>query len=216
MTSRNGELIVAHSSDLHVDDGYTMRAWGGDGNGPLAAVIDAAQAARADILPMPVVMLPGNHDPLTPDSVWYRGGLGNIDGVHVLGIAGDTVGFDAYDIEIWGRAHPDYGDIDPLQGAPARRASRHVVAAHGHFVEERPAGDAARAAWLLTPDDIDATGADYVALGHWNVPTDVGTDNVPAHYSGSPDYAATINLVRFKDKDAVSIETAPVKGPPAA
>jgi len=243
MTSRNGELIVAHSSDLHVDDGYTMRAWGGDGNGPLAAVIDAAQAARADILllagdvfehnrlkadilgrthallttaPMPVVMLPGNHDPLTPDSVWYRGGLGDINGVHVLGIAGDTVGFDAYDIEIWGRAHPDYGDIDPLQGAPARRASRHVVAAHGHFVEERPAGDAARAAWLLTPDDIDATGADYVALGHWNVPTDVGTDNVPAHYSGSPDYAATINLVRFKDTDAVSIETAPVKGPPAA
>ncbi|MGB0632032.1 MAG: metallophosphoesterase family protein [Alphaproteobacteria bacterium] len=240
MTSRKGDLIVAHSSDLHVDDGYTMRAWGGDGNGPLAAVIDAAYAAGADILllagdvfehnrlkadildrthallsaaPMPVVMLPGNHDPLTPDSVWYRGGLNRIDRVHVLGTSRDTVSFAEYDLDIWGQAHSDYGDMPPLEGAPDRVAKRHIVAAHGHYVAERPHGTAPRASWLMTPDDIDATEADYVALGHWNVPTDVGTGEVPAHYSGSPDYAETINLVRFRDDNAVSVESAPVKTP---
>ena len=35
MPSRTGEIRIAHSSDLHVDDGYTARAWGGDGNAPV-------------------------------------------------------------------------------------------------------------------------------------------------------------------------------------
>ena len=240
MSRRTSDLIVAHSSDLHVDDGYTMRAWAGDGNGPLAAVIDAAHKARADILllagdvfehnrlkadildrsralladaPMPVVMLPGNHDPLTPESVWFRGALGDIDGVFVIGMETDTVRFDNHDLEIWGRAHRDYGDLDPLDGVPDRAARRQLVAAHGHFVEERPVGSGARAAWLFTPDDIDAAAADYVALGHWNVATDVGTANVPAHYSGSPDYAGTINLVRLTPDKIAEIRRVQVKGP---
>ena len=241
MTSPNGALRVAHSSDLHVDDGYTMRAWGGDGNGPLAAVIDTAHAAAADILllagdvfehnrlkddildrtrallsaaPMPVVMLPGNHDPLTPDSVWRRGRLGEIDRVHVLGLERDTVDFPEYDLEIWGRAHPDYGDIAPLRGAPERSARRHIVAAHGHYVAARPEGSAARAAWLITPDEIDASTADYVALGHWNAHTAVGTGRVPAHYSGSPDYAKTINIVEFSGSGAATVRRTDLRGLP--
>lgn len=241
MSRRTANLIVAHSSDLHVDDGYTMRAWDGDGNGPLASVIDAAHKARADILllagdvfehnrlkadildrshallsdaPMPVVMLPGNHDPLTADSVWSRGKLGEIDGVFVIGLETDTVRFDNHDLEIWGRAHMDYGDLDPLDGVPDRTAARQLVAAHGHFVEERPVGSGARASWLFTPEDIEAAAADYIALGHWNVATDVGTKDVLAHYSGSPDYAGTLNLVTLGNEGSVTIEATPVEGPP--
>lgn len=39
--------------------------------------------------------------------------------------------------------------------------------------------------------------ADYVALGHWDVPAVIQTDAVPAYYSGSPDIARTINVVTF-------------------
>lgn len=241
MSRRTADLIVAHSSDLHVDDGYTMRAWGGDGNGPLAAVIDAAHKAGADILllagdvfehnrlkadvldrsrallsdaPMPVVMLPGNHDPLTPDSVWIRGELGKIDHVFLIGLESDTVRFDCHDLEIWGRAHVDYGDLNPLEDVPERGAARQLVAAHGHFVEELPVGSGARASWLFTPEDIDATAADFIALGHWNVATDVGTKDVLAHYSGSPDYAGTINLIKFGETAPATVEAVPVQGPP--
>ena len=235
------EIIVSHSSDLHVDDGYTKRVWHGDGNGPLAAVINTALEVGSDLLllagdvfehnrlkadildrshallsdaPMPVVILPGNHDPLTRESVWHRGKFSEIENVHVLGLECDTIGFEPFGLEIWARAHRDYGDLNPLQGAPTRNALRHLIAAHGHYVDELPSGNSARAAWLLTPEAIDATGADYVALGHWNVATDVSTENVAAHYSGSPDYARTINVVTFRNGKPPIIEAASVKGLP--
>ena len=44
---------------------------------------------------------------------------------------------------------------------------------------------------------IAATGADYVALGHWDRPTQVGDGSIPAYYSGSPDWAKTVNLIRL-------------------
>ena len=94
-------------------------------------------------------------------------------------------------------------------------ALRHLIAAHGHYVDECPSANSARASWLLTPRAIDATGADYVALGHWNVATDVSTERVAAHYSGSPDYAQTINVVTFRDEEPAVIEAVTVKGLPS-
>lgn len=243
MPTAPGDIVIVHSSDLHVDDGYTMRAWNGDGNGPLAAVIDTASAVGADILlltgdifehnrlrtdvldrthallsaaPMKVVMLPGNHDPLTRDSVWHRGALTGIDNVCVLGAHGDSAIFEAFDLEIWGRAHMNYDDMAPLRDAPRRRTARHIAAAHGHFVEQMPDGDGPHAAWLFTPADIADTAADYVALGHWNTLTRVGDGNIPAWYSGAPDYAQSVNVVRLDTAGSAEISHAPVKGPPGA
>ncbi|CAN0546599.1 unnamed protein product, partial [Laminaria digitata] len=148
---KHEDVLIVHSSDLHVDDGYTARAWGGDGNAPLAAVLNAAREIGADMVllsgdifehnrlnasildrtravlgeaRLPVVMLPGNHDPLMRGSVWDRGNLSTIDNVHVLGEDTDLVFFTAFDLEIWGRAHKDYNDLNPLEGAPRRTAHR--------------------------------------------------------------------------------------------
>ena len=41
------------------------------------------------------------------------------------------------------------------------------------------------------------SAADYLALGHWDRPVRVGNGVVPAYYSGSPDLAQTVNLVRL-------------------
>src|SRR5438093_1006968 len=65
--------------------------------------------------PRPVVILPGNHDPLTPDSVYRRGGLAEPVNVTVLGLPDDAVVFPALDLEIWGHAHRDYNDMAPLR-----------------------------------------------------------------------------------------------------
>lgn len=243
LTPRQEDVLIVHSSDLHVDDGYTARAWGGDGNAPLAAVLDAAQAVAADIVlltgdifehnrlnptilertravlgaaRLPVVMLPGNHDPLMRGSVWDRGQLSALDNVHVLGEDADLATFAAFDLEIWGRAHVDYTDLNPLEGAPRRSAGRHIVAGHGHFAEARTPEGQPGPGWLFTPEDIDATDADYVALGHWNRKVQVGNGDVPAWYSGSPDYATTVNVVRLKSSGVVEVSHAPVAGPPAA
>jgi DNA repair exonuclease SbcCD nuclease subunit len=46
-------------------------------------------------------------------------------------------------------------------------------------------------------EEIAATGADYLALGHWDRPMRVGNGAVPAYYSGSPELAQTVNLVHL-------------------
>src|SRR5205085_10119784 len=87
-------IVLVHSSDLHVDHDYTARLHGGDGTSGLACVLAAARGIGADVvllagdtfeshrLPqhvldrtasviaaaaLPVVLLPGNHEPAIPE-----------------------------------------------------------------------------------------------------------------------------------------------------
>ena len=241
MSPATNDILIMHSSDLHIDDGYTMRAWGGDGNRPLEVVIQTAKFQAADILLLTgdvfehnrlkpnilnrtrsllenaqvrIVMLPGNHDPLTPNSVWRRAELEKIENVHVLGLNENLAEFPEFDLHIWGRPHSDYTDMAPLKGAPARAALYHIVAAHGHYVDRRPPDDQQRASWLITAEEIKAAQGDYVALGHWNVQTKVGLPGAHAHYSGAPDYAGTVNLVRLSTVSEPTVKQVPVLGLP--
>ncbi len=96
-TKANGDAVtLVHSSDLHVDDGRIAAQHGGDGTGGLQAVLAYARSINADVVLLagdtfdnhmvtaatieragrvlaeagvPVVLLPGNHDPVTADSV---------------------------------------------------------------------------------------------------------------------------------------------------
>src|SRR3989442_15387173 len=91
------DIVIVHSSDLHIDHDYTARLHGGDGTAGLSGVLSAARAARADVvvlagdtfdchrLPidlveraaaglsgaaLPRVLVPGNHRPAGPDGVY--------------------------------------------------------------------------------------------------------------------------------------------------
>src|SRR5882757_1453361 len=141
-------IVVVHSSDLHLDHDYTARLHGGDGTAGLAAVLKAAHAVGADVVVLagdtfdchrlpgdlldraaavisgaaiPVVLLPGNHDPAVPDAVYHHGALAAVENLHVLGVTNDSaskveaVGFPGLGLEIWGRPHRDYGDMIPLE-----------------------------------------------------------------------------------------------------
>jgi len=222
----DADLIVVHSSDLHVDDEYTAQLNGGDGTRGLRCVLETARAAAADVvilagdvfehnrLPlklieraarlledaaMQVVILPGNHDPAIAESVYHRGRVCEPANVHVLGVTcGGSVVFPELELEIWGRAHRDYDDMAPL-GKSRKRSTRWQIAmAHGHYEPAPDMETMLRPSWLISDAEIAATGADYVALGHWNRAVRVGNGTVPAYYSGSPDLAKTVNVVRLK------------------
>lgn len=219
------DLVVAHSSDLHVDHDHTARLHGGDGTAGLACVLGAARSAGADIailagdtfdshrLPqdlldraadiiaaadLPLVILPGNHDPAVPEAVYRQGRLAKVENLHVLGVTHDqAVLFPDLGLEIWGRAHRDYSDMIPFETPRPRSTRWQIAVAHGHYQPHPDRSTRLRPGWLIGDDEIAATGADYVALGHWNRAAKVGNGDTAAYYCGSPEYAGTINLVLF-------------------
>lgn len=223
---------LVHTSDLHL---------GTDGpraTGALAAVLATAREAAADVLllagdvfdhnrvrlellddiaqqlgdaPMEVVILPGNHDCLVPNSVYRRGGLSEPANVHVIGLDDETIAFPGLDLAVWGRPHRDYDDMRPLDGSPARAALRQVVTAHGHWH-----GDSAppNRSWLISNDELAGLDADYVALGHIDQHALFDANGIPVSYSGSPDLARSVNVVRWEGGGAPRIERVPL-APPA-
>jgi DNA repair exonuclease SbcCD nuclease subunit len=232
------ESVIVHSSDLHlgVDDSFSNS----DSLAVLPKVLTTATALRADIVVLagdtfdnhrqplelleraaqmlrdygkPIVILPGNHDPLTPDSVYRRGGLANISNVNILGLnVEEAVTFEEFDLEIWGRAHLDYTDMSPLANPRPRSARWHLAAAHGHYVDQARDPNRLIGSWLIHREELIATDADYVALGHWNQATRVGNGQIAAYYSGSPEYVGTVNVVRLQCNGRVEVAQAPLNG----
>ena len=124
------EVVLVHSSDLHIDEDRAAGSRGFGGTAGLRLVLLTAQAVRADVVLLagdtfennqlgsaildragrllaeagiPVVILPGNHDPALDDSVFVRGGFGRIPNLSILGVTHDeAVPFPVFDLEIWG------------------------------------------------------------------------------------------------------------------
>nr|WP_294514026.1 metallophosphoesterase [uncultured Rhodopila sp.] len=223
------DIVLVHSSDLHIDGSPDQ---GPQGTAGLRAVLRAAEKVQAQYVLLAgdsfdnnrqsdaivaqsrallrdagrrVVVLPGNHDPVTPDSVWRRGGLDCLPNVHIIGLTHAlAVLFPDHDLDVWGHAHVDYNDMAPLRAPRPRSARWHLAMAHGHYEDDGV--PPLRPSWLISNAEIEATGADYLALGHWNRAARVGTGvTVPAYYSGSPDLAKTVNVVRLREDGTVAV-----------
>jgi hypothetical protein len=236
------ELVVVHTSDLHLGSD----ANGGDGLGTLAAVlaaareaqlllvagdlfdnnrlstsfVDAAAALLAEARPR-VVILPGNHDALTPDSVYRRGAFGGAPSVCVLGLSGpeptlcDSVVFADWSLEVFGRPHHSYSDMPPIAVAPRRTTRWQIAVAHGQYAgadESGPGDHRWRPSWRFGREELAAVAADYVALGHWERAASVGGRASRAHYSGSPALAGTVNLIRLGCDGAVKVTRRRIAG----
>lgn len=238
MSVRVDDIVIVHSSDLHVDDSYTARRHGGDGTAGLRAVLHTARTLKADLVLLagdvfehnrlkldvldatarllgdagtPVVILPGNHDPITPESAYRRGGISEPDNVHVLGMTDDeAVQLPEFELEIWGHAHRDYGNMSPLRSPRSRTTRWQIATAHGHYEALPDRQQERHPSWLIDRAEIEATGADYVALGHWNTPVKIPDVTVPAYYSGSPELANTVNVVRLTDAGPVEVTREPI------
>ena len=230
------DIVIVHSSDLHVDHDYTAHVHGGDGTAGLACVLDAASKIAADVVLLagdtfechrlpadlldrtaaviagagrPVVVLPGNHDPAVPDAVYHHRALAEVPNLHVLGIANDdAILFAELGLEVWGRPHRDYLDMIPFETVRPRCTPWQIAIGHGHYVPAPDRSTRLRPSWLIGDAELAATGADYIALGHWNRAVKVGNGVMAAYYSGSPEYAGTVNVVRLTTTGEVVVERA--------
>ena len=229
------EVLILHTSDLHLGADSVLTDDRSANVPVLQQILSTAHAEQADLVilagdtfdhnrqgaklleeisevmaaaGLPIVILPGNHDPLTPDSVYRRtefANAGNVHGVHVLGLTTERSDFPEFDLEVWGRPHVDYLDMMPLPEPPERRTRWQLAVAHGHYVEEERGSGVLLGSWLIRQENLTTSGADYVALGHWNRAVQVGDQHVPAYYSGSPSYAGTVNAIRLQSDGRVVV-----------
>ncbi|MGE5596472.1 MAG: metallophosphoesterase family protein, partial [Hyphomicrobiales bacterium] len=108
-------------------------------------------------------LLPGNHDPMDPGSIYWRYDLEAM--APNLRIVrehhGELLFDDDLDLVVWGRAYLDTDwHFRPLDGLPERLDGRwHIALAHGHFVPE--GGDTGRSL-LIHEREVAA------AAGHWD------------------------------------------------
>jgi exonuclease SbcD len=137
---------------------------------------------QLDNLPIPVCILPGNHDALQPQSVYSREHFpGN---VHILRESPTYLSFPDHGLIIGGTPCTD------SRGSALANLHRppdcqwFVVMAHGNM--EIP-GFIDAASRPLRASEIDRLQADYVALGDWHAMQDYSRPTVKVFYPGAPE-----------------------------
>ncbi len=175
-------LALEHEVDAVVVAGDVF-----DDNGVGGDTLQQARDALEAFADVPVILLPGNHDPATADSALARLGITR-PGVHVA-LAREPIRLDAlevYPCPLTSRHAYD----DPAGWLPAqdRQEIIRVVLAHGGALNF---GETTEAPNRIDVDAILGRGYDYLALGDWH---GVFRVNARAWYSGAPE------PTRFKEK----------------
>jgi DNA repair exonuclease SbcCD nuclease subunit len=122
----------------------------------------AAQFARLGSTP--VLIAPGNHDPIVPDSLWRR--VAWPPNVRIF----DEPRFRPHDVggvTVWGAGHdgPDLRQ-NLLEGSRVPDGGTHVILFHGSDLHAVPEGKPAHCGFQ--PEDVAQTGAAFALLGHYH------------------------------------------------
>lgn len=233
VNSGRKERRILHTSDLH------LISVGDKACQSLEAVVDLAIKTKVDLviiagdlfddnrvaddlvsfavaqlqrLPVYVVVLPGNHDCLAPDSVYNRMELWR-DAANIRifrAPLGETFAFPSLGVSVWGKSIDSYeSDLRPLAGIPQpqRNGQWHIAVAHGYYYSSAAP---LLLSFHITEEEIVASGHDYVALGHLIAFGCVSSEPVKAYYSGSPSLAGTLAIVDFSEETGVQVTRYPV------
>ena len=165
-------------------------------NGVDRALVRRAADILGDAAPIPVFIIPGNHDPLVPGSVWEHPAWAEHPNITVIRHARPmplpVLGFTLYPCPLSAKHSPD----DPtawIAAAPAAPADAplRVGLAHGTVTGGALDGDLD---YPIARDTAERLGLDYLALGHWH-----STATFPAR-PGAPErlaYSGTHETTKF-------------------
>jgi DNA repair exonuclease SbcCD nuclease subunit len=200
-------LKITHTSDVHLNDepdGYKVRE-------AFTQVVDTVLETQSDLfliagdlfdhneiekqtvefvyeqlarLSCPTVVIVGNHDVWDERSVIRRMDFRKA-GRHVTLLneaEGTQVEFPELYATVWGRCMLDHDLTNkPMAGAPPRKDDMwHIGMAHGMYTDDP---DTQRSS-LISPQEIEASGFDYLALGHVHAHRQMRHGNTLACYPG--------------------------------
>jgi DNA repair exonuclease SbcCD nuclease subunit len=164
----------------------------------------------ADILgnsPVPVYLIPGNHDPLTPGSVWEHPAWKSMEHVHVLREEKpvDIPGGVLYPCPVKDKRSRK----DPTAWIPSENAGGiRIGLAHG-TVEGIPQPEPDHP---IPRDAASRAGLDYLALGHWH-----STATYPASDGAvRMAYSGTHETTSFGERDSGNVLVVEIAGPGAS
>jgi len=154
----------------------------------------------------PVFIIAGNHDCLTPGSVFDRFDFWqDCTNIKIFkGAEGEVIQLPELGVSMWGKSiDSDEEDVLPLAGIPQARSNGNwnIAVAHGYFVGKKPP---LFPSYHITEGEIAALKWDYVALGH--VPTFRCLCEQPmTYYSGSPSFSNNAALVELSEERGISV-----------
>jgi DNA repair exonuclease SbcCD nuclease subunit len=193
---RLADLAHAHAVDAVVVAGDVF-----DDNAVGAWTLQAARDALAQFAPVPVLLLPGNHDAATPE-----GALARLDaGPHVrVLLAREVVGVGRLAFHACPLFHRHERE-DPTAWLPARSDDAiRVAVAHGAILDF---GESTETRNRIDAAAVLAKGFDYLALGDWH-----GT----LAFGPRVAYAGTPEPTRFTERDPGNALLVEIDGPGAA
>jgi DNA repair exonuclease SbcCD nuclease subunit len=157
---------------------------------------------RLRSMPCPVFVIPGNHDPLQPGSVWEHAGWVTAGNVHVLRTREPRLipGGVLFPCPIFRKRSTE----DPTAWINAGDADGvRIGIAHGH-AGETPNGDGS---YPIAVDAPRRAGLDYLALGHWHSTTMFGERMA---------YSGTHEQTSFGERDSGNVLIVDIEAPGAS
>jgi len=161
---------------------------------------------------LPIIMIPGNHDAMEAGGIFLSHDFGRIENLRMLTSAeGESVELQELGVTAWGKGMVEHTpEYSPLGGLPAPVAERwNLALGHGIYVGKD--GFSYRSS-PVEARQIEASGYDYIALGHHHALLNVSANNTAAYYSGSPvpiskSGQGTFLIVTLEDGQAAKVDT---------
>ena len=132
---------------------------------------------------IPVFIISGNHDPYTKDSLWFSYTFpSNVIIFDSSSLDPKSVG----NLEIYGLAYTN-NTKEPLKGFKAEKSDKFKIGlVHGSTTNIKEDDDPEYSYRPITKEQIDSSGLDYIALGHFHDLLEVKA-KIKCFYCGSPE-----------------------------
>lgn len=137
--------------------------------------------------PVPIVMIPGNHDCLEPGAIYHRYDFNRIPNLQLIDAEhGAIARVESLDVAVWGKGMVEHSpDYLPLDGCPERPADSKWFLGMGHGIFVPHGGETDRSS-PIPMQHIEDSACDYLALGHHHAAMELVNDKATAAFSGSP------------------------------